>query len=61
MEGSQTSIYCAVSSEMEGVSGEYLEDCKVKKLKLAEAMDDQAAERLWELSTQMVRLEEHSS
>ncbi len=57
-QGAQTSIYCAVSEEMEGVSGQYLADCRVQKLKTAEARDDQASERLWELSAQMVGLEE---
>ncbi len=57
-QGAQTSIYCAVSEEMEGVSGQYLADCRVQRLKTAVARDDQAAERLWELSAQMVGLEE---
>ena len=57
-QGAQTSIYCAVSEEMEGVSGQYLADCKVQRLKTADARDEQAPERLWELSAQMVGLEE---
>jgi len=28
-EGAQTSIYCAVSEEVEGVNGKYFSDCKV--------------------------------
>lgn len=59
MQGAQTSIYCAVSEEMEGVSGQYLADCTVQRPKNPEALDDQAAERLWELSAQMVGLEEN--
>ncbi len=58
VQGAQTSIYCAVSEEMEGVSGQFLADCRVERLKTAEARDDQAAERLWEISAQMVGLEE---
>jgi hypothetical protein len=30
VEGAQTSIYLAVSEEVEGVSGKYFMDCKVK-------------------------------
>jgi hypothetical protein len=31
VEGAQTSIYLAVSEEVEGVSGKYFENCKVKR------------------------------
>ena len=55
-QGAQTSIYCAVLEKMEGVSGQYLADCKiVKPGKLA--MDDEVAEKLWQVSAQMVGLE----
>ena len=56
-EGAQTSIYCAVSEEMEGVSGKYLADCKIVKPRTKEATDDEIAERLWQVSVQMVGLE----
>ena len=56
-EGAQTSIYCAVSEEMEGVSGKYLADCKIVKPRNKEATDDEIAERLWQVSAQMVDLE----
>ena len=55
-QGAQTTIYCAVSEEMEGVTGQYLADCRVQKLKSAQATDDQAADRLWELSMQLAKL-----
>ena len=55
-QGAQTSIYCAVSEEMEGVSGKYLADCKIQKLTTAAANDEAAAERLWRVSAQMVGL-----
>ena len=32
LEGAQTTVYCAVSEEMEGVTGQYLDDCKITKL-----------------------------
>ena len=56
-QGAQTSIYCAVSEEMEGVSGKYLADCKIVKPRTKEATDDEIAERLWQVSAQMVGLE----
>ena len=57
-QGAQTTIYCAVSEEMDGVSGQYLSDCKIKKLTNLQATDDSIAERLWAVSMQMVGLEE---
>ena len=54
-QGAQTSIYCAVSEEMEGVSGKYLADCKI--LRTAAANDEGTAERLWRVSAQMVGLD----
>ena len=56
-QGAQTTIYCAVSEEMEGVSGQYLADCKIKKLTNPQATDDTVGEKLWEVSSQMVGLE----
>lgn len=57
-QGGQTTIYCAVSEEMEGVSGQYLSDCKIKKLRNPQATDDSIAERLWKVSMEMAGLEE---
>ena len=42
---------------MEGVSGQYLSDCKFKKLTNPQATDDDIAERLWEVSAQLVGLD----
>ena len=55
-QGAQTTIYCAVSEEMEGVTGKYLADYQVQRLKNTQATDDQAADRLWEMSMQLVNL-----
>ena len=57
-QGAQTSIYCAVSEEMEGVSGKYLADCKIQKLTTEEANSDEIAEQLWQISAQMVGLDQ---
>lgn len=55
VEGAQTSIYLAVSEEVEGVSGRYFVDCKVAHMGKA-AKDDDLADKLWEKSEVMVGL-----
>ena len=55
-QGAQTTIYCAVSEEMEGVSGRYLADCAIKE-ECKGAKDDDAARKLWDLSLKLVGLE----
>ena len=56
LEGAQTTIYCAVSEEMEGVTGQYLADCRIKKTNNPQATDDQVAEKLWEASAKLTKL-----
>ena len=56
IQGAQTTIYCAVSEEMEGVTGQFVVDCKIKKPN-PQALDDEIAERLWKVSTELVGLE----
>jgi len=56
VQGAQTSIHCAVSEEMEGVSGKYLRDCHIVEPSKG-AQDDAAAKKLWEVSMKMVGLE----
>ncbi|XP_019610050.2 retinol dehydrogenase 14 [Rhinolophus sinicus] len=53
VEGAQTSIYLASSSEVEGVSGKYFGDCKEEEL-LPKAMDESVARKLWDISEVMV-------
>ena len=53
LEGAQTTIYCAVSEEMEGVTGKYLDNCKIAKLENPQATDDDLAEKLWEVSAKL--------
>lgn len=52
-EGAKTSIYLASSPEVAGISGEYFYQCQVKQASDA-AYDDQAAEKLWQISEQIV-------
>ena len=56
-QGAQTTIYCAVAEELEGVSGRFYRDCSEKELVTAAAMDDQVAEKLWKISAELVGLE----
>ena len=53
--GAQTTIYCAVDKELEGVSGLYFSDCK-KKRPARQALDELAAEKLWALSVKLTAL-----
>ena len=50
-QGAQTTIYCAVAEELEGVSGRYFADRRDKGV-MTQATTDEAIERLWELSCQ---------
>jgi len=54
-EGAQTSIYLAVSDEVEGVSGRYFVDCKEANMSKA-AIDKSLAKKLWEKSEDLVGL-----
>lgn len=53
--GAQTSIYCAIAPELDGVSGKYFSDCAVKQeAKLARSDED--AKKLWEVSENLTGL-----
>lgn len=52
-KGAQTVVYLATSPEVQGASGGYYFDCKPTQPSPA-AQDDTAAERLWQLSEQLV-------
>ena len=54
-EGAQTTIYCAVDESLEGISGKYFSDCKVTSSSKA-SLDDDMAEHLWQVSTELVGL-----
>lgn len=55
-EGARTPVYLALSSEVEGVTGEYFVDEKVR-LPSEAARDPEAARRLWELSAELTGLD----
>ena len=46
--GARTSIYLASSPDVDGITGQYFYQCKVAKPSNA-ALDDAAAERLWDV------------
>ena len=54
-QGAQTTIYCAVDKEVDGVSGLYFSDCK-RKEPAPQALDELAAEKLWSLSAKLTGL-----
>jgi NAD(P)-dependent dehydrogenase (short-subunit alcohol dehydrogenase family) len=51
--GAATSVWAATAPELEGSGGVYLADCAVTAA-MPEAVDPDAAARLWELSEQLV-------
>lgn len=57
VQGAQTTIYAAVTEELNGVSGKYFSDCKEAELN-AGASDMEKAKKLWEASYKMVNLTE---
>ncbi|XP_077406217.1 retinol dehydrogenase 13-like isoform X2 [Vanacampus margaritifer] len=55
--GAQPSIYLAVAEQLEGVTGRYY-DVLTEKEPAPQATDEEAARRLWEISSRMVGLKE---
>lgn len=53
-QGAQTTIHCAVTEGIEDQSGKYFSDCKVKEVTNPDAKNNDVAERLWDVSTQLV-------
>ena len=48
-QGAQTTIFCSVAEELEGVSGLYYNDCKVREGN-KQAKDPGLAKKLWDVS-----------
>uniref|UniRef100_A0A672NVQ7 NADP-retinol dehydrogenase n=1 Tax=Sinocyclocheilus grahami TaxID=75366 RepID=A0A672NVQ7_SINGR len=53
IQGAQTTIYCAVEPKLDNESGGYYSDCAPAQCS-SEALDDEMAQKLWELSCQML-------
>ncbi|KAM9816952.1 retinol dehydrogenase 13-like [Neosynchiropus ocellatus] len=58
--GAQPSVYLAVAEEMEGVTGRYY-DVMAEKEPAPQALDEEVARRLWEVSSRLVGLETQGS
>ncbi|XP_072360370.1 retinol dehydrogenase 13-like isoform X2 [Scyliorhinus torazame] len=58
--GAQPSIYLAVAEELEGISGKYF-DVNKQKDPAPQALDDETARRLWEISAKLVGLKSDNS
>ena len=54
-EGAQTTIFCAVDESLKDQSGKYYADCK-EKAPHPNALDDEMAIKLWNLSAELVKL-----
>ncbi|KAF2899646.1 hypothetical protein ILUMI_06528 [Ignelater luminosus] len=57
-EGAQTSIYVAVSKDIEGVTGEYFENCKIAWLPPMSqlARDEKLARKVWDKTEKYINL-----
>nr|CAD7614609.1 unnamed protein product [Timema genevievae] len=55
VEGAQTTLYLAVSEQMEGVTGKYFAECK-EVTPSAKTRDEGLARKLWEKSEEIVKL-----
>ncbi|KAI0211469.1 Retinol dehydrogenase 12 [Lamellibrachia satsuma] len=55
-QGAQTTIHCAVTEGLEKHSGKYFSDCEVKTPSPM-AQDDKKAQKLWDISAQLVQLD----
>lgn len=53
--GAQPAVYLAVSEDMEGVTGRYY-DVMTEKEPAPQALDEEVARRLWEVSSRLVGL-----
>ncbi|XP_038660111.1 retinol dehydrogenase 13-like isoform X1 [Scyliorhinus canicula] len=58
--GAQPSIYLAVAEELEGISGKYF-DVNKQKDPAPQALDEETARRLWEISAKLVGLKSENS
>lgn len=54
-QGAQTTIYCSVSEECEGITGKYWSNCALKEAS-KHAIIDEDCKRLWDYSIEQVGL-----
>ncbi|XP_054152535.1 retinol dehydrogenase 13-like, partial [Oppia nitens] len=56
--GTQTSLYCAIDEAVDNETGFYYENCRRFDNMWPKAIDDESAKRLWDLSADLVKLED---
>jgi NAD(P)-dependent dehydrogenase (short-subunit alcohol dehydrogenase family) len=59
-QGAETPVYLALSKEVEGVTGKYFVNCRETRPS-PEALDDEAAQRLWDVSERLTNPNARSS
>ncbi|CAG2114649.1 unnamed protein product, partial [Medioppia subpectinata] len=59
VKGCQTSLYCALDEGLDNESGFYYDNCRRVDDMVSTATDDNCAKQLWQLSEELVRLEDH--
>lgn len=55
-QGAQTSIYCAVAEELEGVTGQHYVDCRAREPMMPLLLDATATRRLIQISNEFTAL-----
>ncbi|CAG2180542.1 unnamed protein product [Oppiella nova] len=56
--GTQTTLYCALEKSLDSESGFYYDNCLRVDNMYANATDNKSAKLLWELSADLVKLED---
>ena len=54
-QGAQTTIYCSIDDSLTGITGRYYSDCQEAKID-PKAEDEILAEKLWEISAELVQI-----
>ncbi|XP_054153458.1 retinol dehydrogenase 11-like [Oppia nitens] len=57
--GVQTTLYCALDDSLDNESGYYYDDCQRVKRMTTNATNEESAKRLWEMSCDLTKLEDH--
>ncbi len=55
-QGAQTTLYCALAPDVVNHGGEYFAECRVHAKPSTDAVDDNLAKKLWEVSEQLAKL-----
>ncbi len=53
VQGAQTTIFCSVAKECEGITGKYWHDCAIKTPS-KNSLNKEDCKRLWEYSAKLV-------